>query len=129
MNKKINYQKYKDKFSKVGFWNKLKNSGRDLGIKTIAYALILYYILQKDEVPAKDRTIILGSLGYLILPTDLLPDFLAIGYTDDLLALLFAIKSCIHYIDDDVRSKVSSHLKHWFKVSDEYLDDLISKIK
>lgn len=40
-----------------------------------------------------DATLMLGALGYFILPADVIPDFLGpIGYMDDGAALTFAFK-------------------------------------
>lgn len=126
---KERFARYRKYFSTQKLWEKLKNNSKRLGVKTIAYVLILYYVMQKDDVPAKDKTLILGSLGYFILPTDFLPDFLIAGYTDDMIALIFAVKSCVSYIDDDIKIKIMEKLKGWFDLPDDYLIELISKIK
>lgn len=60
---KERFARYRKYFSTQKLWEKLKNNSKRLGVKTIAYVLILYYVMQKDDVPAKDKTLILGSLG------------------------------------------------------------------
>lgn len=66
--------------------------------------LLLYYTLQKDTVPMKTKGIILGALGYFILPLDLIPDAIpVIGYADDLGTLGIALMQVVMYIDQDIK--------------------------
>ena len=105
------YEKYTDDFSDGKFWDKIKEVAKKIGLKTTSYALILYYVLQKKEVPFKDKMLITGCLGYFILPIDLIPDFIPIaGYTDDVAGMIFAIKKCMDYVDEDIKEQVSNKL-------------------
>lgn len=111
------YNKYTDDFSDGKFWDKIKEVAKKIGLKTTSYALILYYVLQKKEVPFKDKMLITGCLGYFILPIDLIPDFIPIaGYTDDVAGMIFAIRKCMDYVDDEIKQNVSSKLVSWFDV-------------
>ena len=123
------YNKYTDDFSDGKFWDKIKEVAKKIGLKTTSYALILYYVLQKKEVPFKDKMLITGCLGYFILPIDLIPDFIPIaGYTDDVAGMIFAIKKCMDYVDDEIKQNVSSKLVSWFDVEKDYVDDLLKDI-
>ena len=123
------YEKYTDDFSDGKFWDKIKEVAKKIGLKTTSYALILYYVLQKKEVPFKDKMLITGCLGYFILPIDLIPDFIPIaGYTDDVAGMIFAIKKCMDYVDDEIKQNVSSKLVAWFDVEKDYVDDLLKDI-
>ena len=123
------YKKYTNYFTDNKFWEKMKDVAKKVGLKVTSYALILYYVLEKDEVPLKDKIIITGALGYFILPIDLLPDFIPIaGYTDDVAGMLFAIKKCMNYVDDEIREKVSAKLVSWFNVERDYVDNLLKDI-
>ena len=123
------YNKYTDDFSDGKFWDKIKEVAKKIGLKTTSYALILYYVLQKKEVPFKDKMLITGCLGYFILPIDLIPDFIPIaGYTDDVAGMIFAIKKCMDYVDDDIKQNVSNKLVSWFDVKKDYVDDLLKDI-
>lgn len=85
------------------------------GSTAVYVVLLLYYVLQKEEVPKKNKAIIIGALGYFILPLDLIPDLAAgVGYTDDLGALLAALWQVSMYIDDDVKNQAKEKLKNWF---------------
>ena len=56
-------------------------------------ALILYYTLESDKVSLKDKALIVGALGYLISPLDVISDAIPIaGLGDDLAVLLFVLK-------------------------------------
>ena len=120
------YKKYTNYFTDSKFWEKMKEVAKKVGLKVTSYALILYYVLQKDEVPLKDKIIITGALGYFILPIDLIPDFIPIaGYTDDVAGMLFAIKKCMNYVDDEIKEKVSAKLISWFDIERDYVDNLL----
>ena len=123
------YNKYTDDFSDGKFWDKIKEVAKKIGLKTTSYALILYYVLQKKEVPFKDKMLITGCLGYFILPIDLIPDFIPIaGYTDDVAGMIFAIRKCMDYVDDEIKQNVSSKLVAWFDFEKDYVDDLLKDI-
>ena len=123
------YKKYTNYFTDSKFWEKMKEVAKKVGLKVTSYALILYYVLQKDKVPLKDKIIITGALGYFILPVDLIPDFIPIaGYTDDVAGMLFAIKKCMNYVDDEIKQKVSAKLISWFDIERDYVDNLLKDI-
>lgn len=45
--------------------------------------------LKDENTPGKHKMIIIGALGYFILPVDLIPDFIPVaGFTDDAAALI-----------------------------------------
>jgi uncharacterized membrane protein YkvA (DUF1232 family) len=102
-------------FSEEKFWSKLKKFGVKAGHSVVYTALLLYFVLQKPDVPKKAKMVIIGALGYFILPTDLIPDFaVGVGFTDDLGALGVALLQVAMYIDDDVKAKAKSKLTDWF---------------
>ena len=123
------YKKYTNDFSDGKFWSKMKEVAKKIGLKATSYALILYYVLQKKEVPLADKMLITGCLGYFILPLDLVPDIIpAMGYSDDVVGMLFAIKRCMNYVDDEIKENVSDKLVSWFKVDKSYVDELLKNI-
>lgn len=102
-------------FSDDKFWDKLKKYGKKAGSSVVYAVLLLYFTLQKPEVPAKTKAIIIGALGYFILPFDLIPDVaLGVGFTDDLGALGIALLQVAMYIDDDIKLKAKVKLADWF---------------
>ena len=114
-NKLPDFMSYKDKFSANGFVEKISRIAKRAGAKLVYVALVLYYTLQSDKVSVKDKAVIIGALGYLISPLDLIPDpFPIAGLTDDLTVLLFVLKKVWGDVSDDVKEKAKAKLAQWF---------------
>ena len=62
-NEKFNTDEYRAFFKEDSFWDKIKDYAVKIGLKGIYFALILYYVLQKESIPLKDKTLIIGALG------------------------------------------------------------------
>jgi uncharacterized membrane protein YkvA (DUF1232 family) len=107
--------KYEKYFSNDGFWGKLKKGAKDAGVKVVYMGLLLFYALESPRTPLKAKVQIYGALGYLILPLDLVPDFLpVVGYVDDLGALGLALGAVAMSINDDVKRKAKDKLREFF---------------
>ena len=86
-----------------------------IGREALLKAFQLYYVMQKPELPAKVKTIIMGALAYLVLPVDVVPDLLpVVGYTDDVAVLAYALLQALPYIDDEVNAKAEQMLQKIF---------------
>ena len=119
-----NYEKYEKYYSEEGLMDKLKKFAKKAGIKTVYAALLLYYVLLSKDVPAKEKGLIIGALGYLILPVDLIPDAIPIaGFTDDLAALASVIHIVRVFLSPEIQAQAQAKLKDWFDSFTE--DDLI----
>ena len=106
---------YQDKFSKDNLLLKLQHYGRDIGLTVLYNVLQLWYVMQKPEVPAKNKAVIMGALGYLITPLDFIPDLTPIlGYNDDAAAILFALYMVRQYVDDEVKTQAKARLAKIF---------------
>ncbi len=72
------------------FWPKLRqNLGR---IPFAPDVLAAYYCAFDPQTPTRVKAVLMAALAYFILPTDMIPDFIAgLGFTDDLTVLLTAI--------------------------------------
>jgi len=104
-----------ENYSEEKFWGKLKKYGKKAGSSVVYAVLLLYYTLQKPDVPKKVKVVIVGALGYFILPIDVIPDFaVGLGFTDDLGAITFALIQIAMYIDQDVKMKAKEKLADWF---------------
>ena len=122
----IKTDKYQKHYSNSSFWDKVKRIAKNAGLKVICYALTLYYVLQKEDVPMAAKGVIVGALGYFILPIDLIPDFIAgLGYTDDIGAMLIAIKQSMDYVDEEVKCRVYLKLNEWFEVEYEEIESIL----
>ena len=108
-------QKYKDKFTPQGFFDKIQRIAKRAGAKLVYVALLLYYLMQSDKVSLKDKAIIIGALGYLISPLDAVPDAIPIaGLSDDLGVLLYALSKVWSSVDDDMKKQAHEKLSKWF---------------
>lgn len=124
MNEMKDVEKYAGHYSAEGLWKKLAKVAKKAGIKLVNLALLLYYVLTCDEVETKDKLLIMGALGYLILPFDLIPDGIpGIGFTDDLAALIYAYKAVKVHVTPEMEEKAKKQLVEWFgEFDDEDLD-------
>ena len=108
-------EKYQGHYSEDGLWGKIAKVAKQAGSKVIYAALILYYVLQDENTPKKHKAIILGALGYFILPIDILPDFIPlVGFSDDLAALIACIKSVYECVNPQIKAKAANKLASWF---------------
>lgn len=111
---------YSNQYTQQALIEKLKKNTVKVGQKLVYIGLLLYYTLQKDNVPLKVKATIVGALGYFIAPFDAIPDFLPLmGYTDDLGALMMALVAVSMYIDDEVKRKAKDQLISWFGEASE----------
>ena len=103
-------QKYEQHYNESSFLDKVTKYGKLIGINALYKAVQLWFVMQKPDVPATTKAVIMGALGYLIAPLDFLPDLMPVlGYTDDFVALTFALNKVQGYIDEEVERK-SKHL-------------------
>ena len=99
-------QKYEQHYNDSSFLDKVTKYGKLIGITALYKAVQLWFVLQKPDVPARTKAVIMGALGYLIAPLDFLPDLLPVlGYTDDMVAITFALIKVQGYIDEEVERK------------------------
>lgn len=102
----IKYGKY---FSNAKFINFVSNIGKNLAF--IRKALVLFYCIRDDDTPKYIKAILAGALGYLILPTDMMPDtILGFGWIDDLAVITMAYKIAGRYIKSEHREKAKNKL-------------------
>ena len=112
--KKVELSKYEKEFSEDGLWEKIASVAKKAGIKVVYYALLLFYALKSEYVTIAEKALIIGALGYFILPLDLIPDFLVpIGYSDDL-AVMWGLIKKLDCIDELVKSQAQEKLSEWF---------------
>ena len=109
------FMSYANKFSQSEFAEKIARIAKRAGAKLVYAALILYYTLQSDKVSKADKAIIIGALGYMISPLDVIPDAIPIaGLTDDLAVLLYVLKKVWTGIDPEIVEQAKSRLSRWF---------------
>mgnify|MGYP002627111707 FL=1 len=102
-------------YSDDGLWDKLKNVARKAGIKVVWLVLVLYYTSTASTTPMSKKSIIYGTLGYFILPIDLIPDVVpVVGYSDDLTALVACVTAVASCITPEVKRQAERKLHDWF---------------
>jgi len=109
------FMSYASKFSQTDFVEKISRVAKRAGSKLVYAALILYYTLQSNKVSVKDKALIVGALGYLISPIDVVPDAIPIvGLGDDLTVLIYVLKMVWTDIDPEIKEKAKDKLTQWF---------------
>ena len=122
------FMSYAGKFSQSEFVEKISRVAKRAGAKLVYAALILFYTLQSDKISTKDKALIIGALGYLISPLDVVPDAIPIvGLSDDLGVLLYVLKTVWTDIDPSIKEQAKMKLDQWFD-DDEIreIDDLFA---
>lgn len=60
------------------------------------------------------KVLIVGCLGYFILPTDLIPDVMAgLGYSDDIAVLGVAFGAVSNLLSDSIKMKAQKNSRKW----------------
>ncbi len=121
------FMSYANKFSQADFTEKIARIAKRAGAKLVYAALILYYTLQSDKISAANKALIIGALGYLISPLDVVPDAIPIaGLADDLGVLIFVLKKVWTDIDPSITEKAKDKLSKWFDEDEiKEIDDLM----
>lgn len=117
-NKKVTVDevnKYAASYSQDGLFDKISKYAKNIGLNLINEALKLWYVTDNPNLPGKTKATIIGALGYLISPLDLVPDVIpVVGYTDDAGAVALAIAMAQAFIDQKVKDKAKAKIDEIF---------------
>ena len=103
------YSKY---FDEKKLFKKLKSVAGTLSANMLYYILVLFYLISDKNVPFKTRMIFVAALGYLILPTDVISDFIpGLGFTDDAALITFAVTQASNYVTPEIQEKALAALE------------------
>jgi uncharacterized membrane protein YkvA (DUF1232 family) len=92
-----------------GFWRKL--GAVAARIPFADEAVSAYYAARDPATPNRVKAVLLGALAYFVIPTDLVPDFIAgLGFTDDATVLLLAAQTVSGHIKPPHREKAKEKL-------------------
>jgi uncharacterized membrane protein YkvA (DUF1232 family) len=109
------FMSYANKFSQSEFVEKISRIAKRAGAKLVYAALILFYTLQSDRISVKNKALIIGALGYMISPLDVVPDAIPIvGLGDDLAVLLYVLKKVWTDVDPSIKERARERLNKWF---------------
>ncbi|MBK6681697.1 MAG: DUF1232 domain-containing protein [Ignavibacteriales bacterium] len=88
--KTLDFSKYAQYFSKENFDKFIGSFGSK--VKFLRPLFALYFAAMDPQTPKWAKALIIGVIGYVILPIDLIPDMVPIaGLSDDLIAVTFMI--------------------------------------
>ncbi len=72
-------------------------------------------MLLDADTPSSAKVTVLAALTYLLLPLDLIPDFIpAVGFSDDLVALTALLGICGSHRTEAIRTRAQRRLDRWF---------------
>lgn len=82
-----------------GFWGKLKRSvGR---VPFLEEAVSAYYCAFDPQTPRRVKALLLAALAYFVVPSDMIPDFVAgLGFSDDATVLFATLRMVASHIDE-----------------------------
>ncbi|WP_042470120.1 YkvA family protein [Bacillus ndiopicus] len=112
----------KDKhFSNDKFLAKVKSTGLKLGMSTLHAASTLFFAVKNPDMSKANKLIILGALGYFVLPFDVIADILPfVGLTDDIFVITTALAKVYSSITDETKLEAHQFLKKTFGEHYEY---------
>jgi uncharacterized membrane protein YkvA (DUF1232 family) len=88
----FNNESYRKAYDEGAFWNKLNILKSRVGRPPLVLALKAYYVMIDSDTPIGAKLTVMAALGYVILPLDLIPDFMPVaGLIDDAAALTTAL--------------------------------------
>lgn len=124
-----NLKSYEKYFSESEFWQKVEKFGKTMGATILYPVLLLYNLLKSGDVDLKEKAMIIGTLGYVILPLDFIPDALVgPGYADDGLALTAAITALASCLSEDIQETSKDQLRNLLGEFDERALDSVTQI-
>jgi len=116
MGYKKNIERFTRYFEEGKLFDKIISLAGKTGTNMLFYALILYFLMTNREIPMRTRLIFMAALGYFILPTDIISDFLpGIGFTDDLSFIIYALTQGTDHITPEIKAKARLKLNSLFK--------------
>ena len=78
-------------------------------------ALECLELLLDPATPAPARLTVLAALTYLLVPVDLIPEFLPVaGFSDDLVAITALLGTCGRHRTEAIRQRAQRRLDRWF---------------
>ncbi len=115
-----NINQYASKYDELELKPFLKETAKMLGKHIVLYVMIIYTLISDSKVPVKIKLVFTAAIGYLLLPTDFVADFLPIiGFTDDIAFLTYVVTKASDYITPEVTEQAKSKMKNWLNMEIE----------
>lgn len=109
-------------FSESDLWKKVAEVASKVGQNLLYIVLVLFHGVSDSSL--KDKTMILGALGYFILPADVIPDILPMGFSDDMAALLAVYNTVKGSLNPIAHQKAGEQIREWFE--DANVDEFVT---
>lgn len=99
----------REDFVKRRFWDKVRKA---LGkVPFLEWAVAAFYSATDPATPRYVKVALFSALAYFIVPTDLIPDFIAgAGYTDDAAVLFSVLQTFAPHITENHLSRARGFL-------------------
>lgn len=99
-----------DRVVQRGFWRKLR---RTFGLIPFTDDLLAaYYCATDPATPSAIKAMLMAALAYFVVPTDLIPDFIAaFGFTDDASVLALTIAAVSGHIKQEHLARAKAYLE------------------
>ena len=99
-------------YDETSFWRKVRRFAFAAGRSVVDKALVLYFCMRDPDTPKWAKAVILGALGYFILPLDAIPDLLpGIGFTDDMGVMAAALVTLAAHVKRQHRERAREILE------------------
>ncbi len=97
------YERLRKKFADRLPRNPIMNKVSDYLFLLPDFFMLLCRLMVEKRVDNKTKTFILGVIAYVIMPIDIIPDFIpVIGFVDDLIIVAYALDQILKYTDEQV---------------------------
>ena len=95
-----------------GFWKKIKRSASKMGDELCIQAISMYLAISDAKTPVASKAILVSAVTYLIVPVDLVPDFIPVlGFTDDASAIAAAMTATSTAVTDEHKETAKNKWK------------------
>ena len=100
-----------------GFWRKLRKTvGR---IPFTRELLAAYYCASDPATPSHVKAVLMAALAYFVIPTDMIPDFIAaFGFSDDASVLALTVATVSSHIKPAHQERAAAYLENPIDLED-----------
>ena len=134
---------YEDLRAKTQNWTSKKTGKTGSALAEYLFMLPDFFILltrlaTDKRVPIKKKAVVAGIIAYMIMPFDLIPDFIPIiGHVDDLVMAVLGLNMVLNDIDEKIlldnwsgEAKLLDILQRITGTAEQFLDKtILSKLK
>ena len=126
-----NGEKLKQYYSDSKLLEKVQGVLKSVGAMLLYPVMILFILMKSPSTSVQDKMMIVAPMAYFILPTDLIPDYLAgAGYVDDGAAIMTCLQKLSTLITPEVIELTNKQYEQMIgKVDAEVVDKIMKQIK